>query len=725
MLNLLWILRAPIFVVLLPGIAFIYTNQFLDIFRDLALNPIKSWSEIVFFVIALVLFACLAARGSYRALVQSKFTPLDAVTWALGTMLIPPLFACLAMTRAAIQVPAHGEEYATGLNALFSFGIIGILGIAALGCHIVSRWHDGKLPMPLVSPWLFTDTEKLDSLAAASIAAVFLAVPFFGGATLVSASTALGPIAIVLLSMSFYAVALCGLTAFYDRTGWPVISSFIAVAVISYWIDWNDNHIIRTFDNNAEPKKLSTEFPRWYASRRALVPESRPVPVFVIAAQGGGLYAARHAATALANIQDKCPAFGQHVFAISGVSGGSVGGSVFAASMKELSPQVKQLSCEPNSKRPFSNYVDSFLEKDFLSPVLWLWLIPDFLHQLLPFPTTENFDRARGLEHALEQAQPGGFIASKVISDWNSVEAVPALFLNTSRVGTGQQLHVAPLQRLVDQNKNSLLTSYAKGIDMRVSTAAVLSARFPFVTPAGRLDATGEFGDKIKFSLVDGGYSDNSGLQTARAIVRQINRIAIRHGFKIQISLLAFDDSGSVLYPFFHRNLVKHGPEADVGLSREQFAGYVRQSACISEASDYSGVFSPFVALNSSRSFRPTQEREGFLSLMRIMRTQSTIPSSSSSTSRSLSPIRLFLLPAPLTDSCQTLPLGWRLSKLSHDRIAELRIRDAITCKELSSGKFTRKIKQTLDKFGDKVYALHDKILHCTLLRNLREKFRS
>ena len=57
-------------------------------------------------------------------------------------------------------------------------------------------------------------------------------------------------------------------------------------------------------------------------------------PIFVVAAQGGGYYAAYHSALFLARVADRCPNFGQHVFAISSVSGGSLGAAVFTEALR-------------------------------------------------------------------------------------------------------------------------------------------------------------------------------------------------------------------------------------------------------------------------------------------------------------------------------------------------------------------------------------------------------
>jgi 6-phosphogluconolactonase/glucosamine-6-phosphate isomerase/deaminase len=57
--------------------------------------------------------------------------------------------------------------------------------------------------------------------------------------------------------------------------------------------------------------------------------------VFVVSAAGGGIYAASIAALFLARMQDECPTFAQHVFAISSVSGGSLGAGIFNSLAKQ------------------------------------------------------------------------------------------------------------------------------------------------------------------------------------------------------------------------------------------------------------------------------------------------------------------------------------------------------------------------------------------------------
>src|SRR5262249_48145433 len=102
--------------------------------------------------------------------------------------------------------------------------------------------------------------------------------------------------------------------------------------------DLNDNHEVRhtRILGAGLPPAVGDSFTRWLNQRKDLheyvnarFPGSA-YPVFLVAAEGGGLRAAYQAAHVLAAIQDANRAFAQHPFAIRAVSGGSLGAAVFA-----------------------------------------------------------------------------------------------------------------------------------------------------------------------------------------------------------------------------------------------------------------------------------------------------------------------------------------------------------------------------------------------------------
>src|SRR5205823_52027 len=134
---------------------------------------------------------------------------------------------------------------------------------------------------------------------------------------------------------------------------------------------FNDNHFVRMLDANAAPpaaaitgaatedcslpqSEVTTSakglrYPvcayarQWLAARRGEIMSSKePYPVYLVAAAGGGIRAAYWTAGLLAFRQDNEPTFAHHAFALSGVSGGSLGSVVFAGLLHEQQQAVTQ-----------------------------------------------------------------------------------------------------------------------------------------------------------------------------------------------------------------------------------------------------------------------------------------------------------------------------------------------------------------------------------------------
>ena len=99
---------------------------------------------------------------------------------------------------------------------------------------------------------------------------------------------------------------------------------------------------------------LPSSFEQWILSRPQfqMASENRKYPVFIVAAQGGGQYAAYHTALSLARLYDRCPRLKDHVFAISSVSGGSFGAAMFAELLNRLPPREDRCSLQPRSEQP-------------------------------------------------------------------------------------------------------------------------------------------------------------------------------------------------------------------------------------------------------------------------------------------------------------------------------------------------------------------------------------
>ena len=318
---------------------------------------------------------------------------------------------------------------------------------------------------------------------------------------------------ILLLAASSWVVLGSFVVFLSARWQFPVIASFVVFAII--FSLWNDNHRIRT----VQPRRLQRDsvtaaFDKWHALVQKF---PSPHPLYIVATEGGGVRAAYWTGIVLGGLQDANPNFASHVFAISGVSGGSLGAVVFDALVAD------------DDRRSFQENAHQILSRDFLSPSLAAMLYPDMVQRFLPVPIP-YFDRARALKLAWEKAwrdRIGNDRFSRSFVDlWpvNSQKWVPALFLNGTSVEKGNRIVTSNLR--VTDSFFDVQDAAAKlgppgagatevGCHIPLSTAAHMSARFTYVSPAGRFpDGT---------HIVDGGYFENSGATTALEILVRIN----------------------------------------------------------------------------------------------------------------------------------------------------------------------------------------------------------
>lgn len=326
----------------------------------------------------------------------------------------------------------------------------------------------------------------------------------------------------------------------------PLLSGGLVFSLVWSALDLNDNHRLRVV-----PEHMAREVPApfdvgaWQADRLRRAPhgaEKKPLPMIIVAAEGGGIYAAYHTAYVLAKLQDREPAFGRHVIAISGVSGGAIGATVYASLRAaeddgwKFRPE-RNIGDDGTRNREASKYV---LSADYLAPVVAMGAFPDLFQTLLPYPF-DLFDRARGLESTLDSRLDQLFVdvagprAFSGVSKTFLGGTTPALFINTTRVDTGSRLVLGSvaLGREVENGGAwesperrfgfNTLETLNPGMRPLVSSAAFASARFPYITPVAYVHSTLE-GDPSKVRLADGGYFENSGLATVLDILHVIRK---------------------------------------------------------------------------------------------------------------------------------------------------------------------------------------------------------
>ena len=309
----------------------------------------------------------------------------------------------------------------------------------------------------------------------------------------------------------------------------PVLAVLAAWAIAAALQDQGGYHDVRTLTGPAAPVSLDDAWSDWVAARDW---ENRTaVPLVLVAASGGGIRAAYWTAKAMDCAIDgrshrACGGFRNRgadaVFLASGISGGSVGLAQWSAN---------QLAGNPGG------WVDHRLGEDFLAPALAWTLFADLPSALLH--TDFGPDRAEVLERAWEQSWTdrdrsaaallwrGGPRTddTKLASGLGASGAkLPLLHFGSTSVRDGCRISVSRLDgdeggRCTDPARE---VAFGKGVlsasvdafdvcpdrDLRLSSAALLSARFPIVSPSGRLGPE-DCGDEPLFG-VDGGYFDNT-----------------------------------------------------------------------------------------------------------------------------------------------------------------------------------------------------------------------
>ena len=260
-------------------------------------------------------------------------------------------------------------------------------------------------------------------------------------------------------------------------------------------------------------------------------------PIIVVAAEGGGVRAALWTALALARLNDAtCGVFQHRVYAISGVSGGSLGAAFYVAQLAELGPgfAATRKGCWLQGSRLSQEAVKFFLNKDFLSPVLGAYLFGDLMRQF-PGPNLLPGGRGRVLEDTWAQDWQQGLSGQRTgpnrfaapfldLYRGDALYELPLLFLNATTVEDGKRAIAAPV-RSSHVDAFDLFHDQLATHGMTLATAVHNSARFPFVSPPGFIEQRSEPGGsalKPWGRVVDGGYFENSGAATAHEIVDQI-----------------------------------------------------------------------------------------------------------------------------------------------------------------------------------------------------------
>ncbi|MBJ7453720.1 MAG: hypothetical protein JHC71_16795, partial [Blastococcus sp.] len=284
------------------------------------------------------------------------------------------------------------------------------------------------------------------------------------------------------------------------------------------------------------------------------------VPLVLVAAPGGGIRAAWWADAALHEMTDddeECS--GRRIFAASGVSGGSVGLVAHYAGAREPAEDDGTHVTPLSGEKPLAASMAAMFFRD--APASMLGLSAGWADRAAVLEDAWG-DADPGLRQAtlLADLQPGPVLEDGAADPDADADWRPLLLLNGTEVSTGCRVVVAPVRTVAsaaagapgvcrhavvrpddpgfvegavdvlafrDQRPCDQADSIDDG-DLRASTAALLSARFPYVSPSAELFGCTD-GKAVRAGDLDGGAADNSALATILDLWDELEPVVAGH----------------------------------------------------------------------------------------------------------------------------------------------------------------------------------------------------
>lgn len=497
-----------------------------------------------------------------RPAIDAAHRQLVVLIWAM--LAAVPLFYAYCVLRGRLTQVSAFAALDRALGRLLA-PLFGLLGIAP-------RWDDPD-------GQLHATGRVVLLLYALLVVAVLVANPHWLAARL--------PLAFAVpLIFGGWVPILAYLSSVGRRYHVPILTGLFVAGAVGVYV-FGDNHAVRTLAAD-EPAHRRTSLVQaihlWMrANGCAEDPGSCPRPI-IVAAAGGASRAGFFTASVIGHFLDyeqQKPAFSftradgskvsraarddgrftpavesaldgrdiaAHVFAISGVSGGSYGAAVTAAALAARTgkappcPAAAPAHWFGGAINGWRDCLESMTSDDFLTATFFGLAFHDQVQLFLR-------DRAALLEEAWEasfarhvgaagaHAGPGAArrLSEPFLTPPRDPEHwVPYLVLNGTSVETGQRIITTDLlptyaagSRCPSGGPNAECPIFTHAIDfhslvrsdldVRLSTAATNSARFPVISPPGSIY---QVDTDVVDRIVDGGYFENFGAESALELAK-------------------------------------------------------------------------------------------------------------------------------------------------------------------------------------------------------------
>ncbi|MBF0537219.1 MAG: hypothetical protein HQL03_03095 [Nitrospirae bacterium] len=334
----------------------------------------------------------------------------------------------------------------------------------------------------------------------------------------------IGTIPLLLLALSCYSFFFMFIHWFVERCQRPFTLIVMAVIVINMLLQGTCYHNIRIAGEEIKTQPTPEAiFKRWIDNMQKTTESYHPM--FIVASYGGGIRAGYWTAQILGALQDGDPllqnrdsSFARHLIATSTVSGGSLGVVTFANIIVAGKPELSKMT-----------QANDILKEDFLSPVFGALLFRDMPVAAIPFASIViKHDRSEIFEESLAKAWKDNsdkdssgnpkYNANSfnMFTKYEQDNTIPLMLLNGTIVdGTKEEQGNCIVTGHLNLQEFIGRIDFFEQIrrDIPISTSVTMSCRFPYILPPGYFCS--QDGNCKKNSVVDGGYYENSGAETA------------------------------------------------------------------------------------------------------------------------------------------------------------------------------------------------------------------
>ncbi len=371
-------------------------------------------------------------------------------------------------------------------------------------------------------------------------------------------SIQLGTLGVILLALGFYS-GLFNLIKMFSVMYRVKIAFFLLIPMLVGGLLFEPHKVdlvpVKRV-SYTQRQDLKTYFYNWLQQHEAELNNDSQhiVPLIFAHADGGASRSGYWTASVLGKLDSTTgERFSRHLFALSGASGGSVGNATFFALLylRGFNAAYRDSLNRTGMIRPATD----FLKTDFLTYTLARMLGPDIFNSIYPFVA----DRARALEYSMEEGAGknvllNDFFAipfSRFATGRGKPYPLPVLCINTTRMQDGMPGVISNIQidTAIFGRRLDVLSLLQPGEDMRLSTAVVMGARFPYISPAGCISQEETTDDgtahTARYYFVDGGYFDNSGAGVVHEMIMELNKLvrndtALRSRYGALLSKLRF-----------------------------------------------------------------------------------------------------------------------------------------------------------------------------------------